>query len=221
MIEIYTPELRQQYADFLRTHRIVHGIGDKDAACTIAALNVAATGRVTDARPDCMSAVIHAWIIIIQDRMPLALLNSEAWIAAAIDAPGSGNDHDAERLAIIMDWMWDSLSLAQAAADAHGHGDTWRAMCELRTSDSAAGAARAAGAAGAVRAARAAGAAGAVRAARAAGAAGAAGAVRAARAAHAAGAADAAGAAADAADADVWEKLDPCGLLDRLNAVSA
>jgi hypothetical protein len=143
MIEIYTPELRQQYADFLRTHRIVHGIGDKDAACTIAALNVAATGRVTDARPDCMSAVIHAWIIIIQDRMPLALLNSEAWIAAAIDA--------------------------------HGHGDTWRAMCELRTSDSAARAARAAIAAR----------------------------------------------AAGVAGADVWEKLDPCGLLDRLNAVSA
>lgn len=138
LITEYTPEIRAKYAEFLHTHKLVHGVGTADSPCTIAALNIAATGIVTDERPACMSAVIHLWIIQIQDHMPLDMLNSEEWIAAAIDAPGTGNDHEKERISIIMDWMWRvGLQLLQQTADDRGYGDEWRAMCALRTEKAA------------------------------------------------------------------------------------
>ena len=33
--------------------------------------------------------------------------------------------------------MWAALESYQAQADRHGHGDTWRAMCEERTEEAA------------------------------------------------------------------------------------
>jgi len=110
------------------------GIGTEEAACSVAAINLALTGELTDTVPKCMSPAIGHWIIGIQDRMPDDVRNGAAWRDLLPLAAGTGRDHEPERLAIIMDWMWGTaLPLVQSVADARGFGTEWRAMCEQRT----------------------------------------------------------------------------------------
>ena len=227
-----TKDQEQAIADYINSHYLPSGIGTKDAACSIAAINIALTNTLTDTVPGCMSAVIGRWIITIQDAVPDAIRNSQAWKSLLPTAAGTGREREKERLGIIMDWMWrDVLSQVQGVADEGGYGQEWLTMCKLKTAraadaaacaaDAAAGAARAAGAAAcAADAADAADAAACVT-------------VRADRA--AADAADAAACAADAAagaatdaaagaatDADAaagaafWDKCDPAKLLVEL-----
>jgi hypothetical protein len=155
-----------------------------------------------------MSEGIGKWIIRVQDAMPHKMRNSKAWKGLLPLAAGTGRDHERERLALIMDWMFDIvLPYVQPIADAGGYGKEWRAMCKKRTPAAARAAWAAAGAAaGAAEAARAVD-----RAALAA--------------AWAAGAARAAALAAEAALASTlasgdpekaWKHFDPCGLLQKL-----
>jgi hypothetical protein len=130
------------------------GLGTKESACSIAAINLALTGRLTDKIPACMSKVIGHWIITVQDAMPDSMRNSKAWKSLLPLAAGTGKDRSPARLALIRDWVWtDVLPHIQQVADAGGFGDEWRALCEQRTP----AAAVAAGAAAAVDAAEAAG----------------------------------------------------------------
>jgi len=211
----HTPEIRSKLEHYLETHHLPRGIGNKESACSIAAINLVISGELTDDIPDCMSKVIGRATIVLQDAMPDETRNSaryKSWLPTAV---GTGREREQERLKILMDWMRGTvLPQSQALADENGFGDEWRAMCSERTDEAARVAADAADAAAdAVRAADAAAdAADAVRAAYA---------VRAADA--AADAADAAYAAADAAadaayaaDADFWEKVDPIGVLERM-----
>ena len=46
------------------------GMGDTENACTIAALNIALYGKLTDKTPDCASDVICKWVRLVQDAMP-------------------------------------------------------------------------------------------------------------------------------------------------------
>ena len=208
------------------------GLGDKHAACSIAAINLALTGRLTAEIPDCMSPVIGKWIIIAQDGMPDEMRNSPRWKAALPLAAGTGRSHEDERLAIILDWMWGTvLSTLQPLADERGFGLQWRHMTTERTAEAARAAlwaatwaAEAAVARAAESAARAAesaeSAAWAAWAARAAESAARA-AESAAWAAWAAWEAEWARAAeaAEAAWAEAWNRFDPCALLERLVAV--
>ena len=188
------------------------GMGDAHAACSIAAINLALTGRLTDDIPDCMSPVIGRWIIVVQDAMPDEMRNSPRWKAALPLAAGTGREHEKERIALILDWMWSVvLPTLQPLADERGFGPQWRHMTTERTAVAAESAAKAA------KAAKAAGAWAAEAAAEAA---------RAARAGEAwaaeAGAAEAARAAARAAweaRESAWNRFDPCALLERLIAV--
>jgi hypothetical protein len=175
-----------------------------------------------------MSRVIGRWIIRIEDRMPSSIRNSAAWRDLLPLAAGTGRAHEAERLALILDWMWGTvLPAVQPVADARGLGPAWRTMCEQRTPAAAEAAAHAAGVASVaamvsvadlrdagIRIAYAAAAAHAAHAADTAAAN--------ANAAAAAAAAAAAGAAAAAAVdyAGVWRTFDPVGLLRRLIAVT-
>lgn len=195
-----TPEQRQSITDYVASHSLMHGVGTAEAACTIASGNYAMTGVLTDDIPDCMSPVIGRWIIGIQDAMPLDRLNGPRWKGMIAGAFGTGREHEAERLKLIMDWMWTTvLPQAQPNADAGGFGPEWRAMCNLNTAKAARAAAKAAWeVAGAAQAARAA---------------------VAARAARAERAARAARAAAMAAAEAYWNAVDPEALLDRLIAV--
>jgi hypothetical protein len=210
------------------------GIGTAESACSVAAINLALTGELTDDVPDCMSSVIGRWVIGVQDRMPADIRNSGAWRELLPLAAGTGRSHEAERTAMVLDWMWGTaLPLVQPLADARGFGTAWRQMTTDRTAAKAAAAkaaatvtyATAATAANATYATYAAAAATYATAATAANAAYAA-ATAAANANAAYAAANAAYAAANAATADAaayadaWTTLDPIGLLRQLIAIT-
>lgn len=226
--------------DWLAAHpTLAVGVGSEESACSIAAINMALSGTLTDEVPPCMSLVIGRWIIGVQDAMPDEIRNSDAWRDLLPLAAGTGRTRESERLALVRDWLYGTaLPIVQPVADEHGFGEAWRTMCEQRTSETANAAIRDAIAAAysAVYAANAAySAASAVYAANAAAAADAARAAAnaAVSADNAADAADAASASADyaahavayarsadnAAD-DAWATFDPVGLLRRLIAVT-
>jgi hypothetical protein len=205
-----TQEQQTAIADYLATHVLPKGLGTAEAACSIAAINLALTGRLTDTVPDCMSPVIVRWIIRVQDAMPGDMRNSAQWKALLPLAAGTGRDASAEkrRLKIILDWMWKVvLPHLQPMADAGGLGEAWKHMTDEKTAAAAAAAAYAADAYAYAAAAYAADAADAA-------------ATYATYAAYATTtyAADAAAYAAAYADADAytWKHFNPCAVLAQL-----
>ena len=126
------------------------GLGDEESACSIAAINLALSGKLTDDIPDCMSKVIGKWIISVQDSMPDDMRNSAQWKSLLPLAAGTGRAKGKKRLAIILDWMWGTvLPTLQPLADKHGFGREWQAMTAERTEAAAWAAAEAAEAASA------------------------------------------------------------------------
>ena len=229
----YTTDHRLNLEAYLASHTLPKGVGNTESACTLAAINLAMSGRLTDEIPACMSEVLGRAAIQLQDAMPDEMRNSLRYKALIPDMPGTGRDQEKERLAILMDWMWGVvLPQLQHFADKRGFGDQWRRMCKDQTADAAAAAAAARATAYAAAAARATAYA-AVAAADAAADAAARAAARAADAYAADAAADAyaadaaadayaADAAADAyaadaaARADFWAAVDPIGVLERM-----
>lgn len=212
-----TKEQQAAIAAKVNSMTLPKGMGDKHNACSIAAINLALTGQMTDEVPACMSEVVGKWIIRVQDAMPNEMRNSAAWKSLLPLAAGTGRDHERERSAIMMDWIFDIvLPYVQPIADAGGYGEQWRDMCELRTREATRAADRA------VRAAARAAAEAALAAARAAAAAAWAAAWAADRAAdraaaEASRASGAAWAAEASGDSDAaWKHFDPCGLLQKL-----
>ena len=109
------------------------GLGTKEQACSLGALNLALTGMLTDEVPECMSVVIGRWVIRVQDMMLPADRDSAAWRGLLVLAAGTGRAHEPARIAIVMDWMWDALATRQSHADAHGFGEAWATMLRERT----------------------------------------------------------------------------------------
>ena len=158
MSDQYTIENRSKLEAYLATHSLPSGLGNEESACTLAAINLAITGKLTDEIPSCMSLVLGRITIRLQDVMPDQMRNSKRYKRLIPDMPGTGRERDTERLAVLMDWMWTVvLPQLQPIADKHGFGSAWRNMCEVKTLAAAEAAARAARAArAAVAAARAA-----------------------------------------------------------------
>jgi hypothetical protein len=202
----YTTDHRFNLEAYLATHTLPKGLGDTESACTLAAINLAMSGELTDDIPDCMSAVLGKAAIDLQDAMPNEMRNSQRYKSIIPDMPGTGRALEQERLSIMLDWMWSVvLPQIQPIADNGGFGVEWRLMCHDRTADAAARAADAARAAARAADARAYAAAYA--------------AVDAA--AHYAASYDARAYAADArayaaARADFWTTIDPIGVLERM-----
>lgn len=113
------------------------GIGTRESACSIAAINLALTGELTDKIPECMSAVIGDCIIALQDLMPKDIRNSLRWRSLLPLAAGTGREQEKERLDLILNWMWDNLKYAQPIANKYGFGEKWELMCEKRTEHTA------------------------------------------------------------------------------------
>jgi len=154
MTTLYTPEVRAKLEDYLSSHDLPSGLGDEESACSIAAINLALTGDLTDDIPDCMSEGLGRATINLQDSMPADMRNSDRYKAWLPTAAGTGRDHEQERLAALMDWMWGTvLPQLQGLADEKGFGEEWRKMCEQRTESAAKAAAGAAAAHAAVAAA--------------------------------------------------------------------
>ena len=114
------------------------GLGTRESTCSIAAINLALTGELTDTIPDCMSIVIGNWILTVQDTMPSAIRNSSEWKTLLPLAAGTGRTKEKERLALITAWMWDTvLPTLQPIANKNGYGIHWLLMTTERTSDAA------------------------------------------------------------------------------------
>ncbi len=137
---------RERIADYLRDRHIPTGIGTAESACSVAAINIALSGRLTDDIPGCMCPVIGRWMIVAQDAMPDDMRNSPEWRALIPLAAGTRNPGLEQRRAeIALDWLWSVvLPYHQRAADAGGYGDAWRRMCKERTEAAAAAAGEAA-----------------------------------------------------------------------------
>ena len=185
------------------------GLGTKEQACSIAAINLAMTGTLTDTVPECMSLVIGRWIISVQDQMPATIRDSAAWRELLVLSAGTGQEHESERVVLMLEWMWSALALVQPLADVMGYGVAWATMLSERTTAAATSAATSASASASKSAYAAAAASAATSAA-----------TYAYAAASAATDAAAATSAAAAAYAAAWTTIDPVGLLRRLVAVT-
>ena len=134
--ETFTREAQERLKQYLSRpgYIIPIGLGDKEAAGSVAAINLAISGTLTDDIPECMSQVIGKWVINVQDRMPEELRNSERWKTALVYAAGTGRDYEDERFDMLVRWMWTTvLPSVQPTADKHGFGEQWRHMCDTRT----------------------------------------------------------------------------------------
>ena len=190
---IFTDENRLKLQEYLATHELPSGIGTKESACSIAAINLAISGKLTDDIPPCMSLALGRATITLQDAIPHDMRNSERFKSLLPHMAGTGRDREQERADVLIDWMWSTvLPAIQHVADAGGFGNKWRRMCTERTlAYAGAAAARAAYAGAAAYAANA--------------------------------ASDAANAAANAAYAGAafWRNVDPIGVLERATFLGA
>jgi hypothetical protein len=134
MTHTFTPEHKAKLEQYLATHILPSGLGTKESACSIAAINLALSGKLTDDIPDCMSDVLGKATIRLQDAMPEEMRNSERYKALLLDMAGTGRKHEQERLAILMNWMWSVvLPKLQPIADKNWFGSKWQTMCNLKT----------------------------------------------------------------------------------------
>ena len=139
------PQQQEKISKIVNNMNLCVGKGTAESACSIAAINLALTGNLTDVIPDCMSAVIGKWIIGVQDAMPAEIRNSPEWKSLLPFAAGTGRDRESERLKIILDWIWDDvLPLVQPVANENGFGKEWEKMLTAKTLNAAADAALAA-----------------------------------------------------------------------------
>jgi hypothetical protein len=133
-----TQEQQEAIKQFVFTHHLPSGLGNKEEACSIAAINLALSGELTDMIPNCMSPVIGRWIIGVQDSMPDAMRNSDEWRGLLPLAAGTGREHEARRSEILLNWMWDVvLPELQPIADRGGYGIKWKAMTTEKTAAAA------------------------------------------------------------------------------------
>lgn len=136
MTAVFDAAARERLESYLATHELSVGVGSEKSACSIAAINLALSGRLDDYTPECSSPVACAWVVQVQDAMPAHIRNSSRWKAALVRLAGCGRDpeHERRRLSVITDWMWGVvLPRLQGIADAQGFGEEWRAMCEQKT----------------------------------------------------------------------------------------
>lgn len=125
-------------AAWLDQHPVLSvGVGTENSACSVAAINLALYGRLTDDIPECMSEVVGAWIIVVQDEMPAEIRNSDEWRSLLPLAAGTGRAHEAERRELVYQWMIDALERIQYVADKGGYGKPWAEA--IRVSRAAAG----------------------------------------------------------------------------------
>lgn len=131
-----TPEQIAKLHEMLSIDRHPHlarGLGTVAEPCTLAAVNLALTGVLTDNIPSCMSLRIGRFLVRVQDACPADLgRDHPRWRAAMVSCVGSGRDaaREAVRARLMVEWVWRKvLPVRQAQADASGFGPAWAAMC--------------------------------------------------------------------------------------------
>ncbi len=104
------------------------GVGTEKSPCSIAAINLALSGRLTDDVPECASPARCAFVIRLQDRLPAAIRDSAEWRAALPLLAGTrGMSEDLRP--ILIPWLWERLAdPAVIAAVPERALPAWRAM---------------------------------------------------------------------------------------------
>lgn len=125
-------EAQQSIRDFLKGYTLSRGVGNKKSACSIAAINLALDGRLTDTIPNCMSQVVGNWIIRVQDAMPDEIRNGDEWRNLLPFAAGTGRKSERARLEAILNGYWDLMPEGQEAADRFGIGIMWSNAVKTR-----------------------------------------------------------------------------------------
>jgi hypothetical protein len=138
MTQTFTQEHKAKLEQYLATHTLPSGLGTEESACSLAAINLALSGELTDEIPDCMSDVLGTATMVLQDAMPSEMRNSLRYKTLLPDMAGTGRKHEQERLAILINWTWSVvLPQLQPIANQHGFGSEWQTMCQLKTVASA------------------------------------------------------------------------------------
>lgn len=88
-IKNLSEEGKRKIAEYLKDNILPIGLGTYHNACSIAAINLALTGELTDSIPNCMDLAIGNWIISVQDSMPDHLRNSKEWKLLLPEAAGT------------------------------------------------------------------------------------------------------------------------------------
>ena len=102
-------------------YAIPHGLGTKEKACSIGAINIVLTGTLIDDIPDCMSAVIGSWILNVQDLISWHVRNSNEWKDLLVLAAGTGRCHEWECMAVLLDELWTALDKLDINLKSHSH----------------------------------------------------------------------------------------------------
>lgn len=115
-------EEKKRIEDFVMTHTLSRGLGTESEPCSIAAINYALSGNLSDVIPACMSPLIGRWIIEIQDSMPDAIRNSDEWRKLLPSAAGTTAplEVERERSQILLHWYFDCMEFCQGAANELG-----------------------------------------------------------------------------------------------------
>jgi hypothetical protein len=107
---------------------------DAENASSIAAINLALNGQNTVDIPESMSLVIGHWIGYFEIDLPSSIAQSKRWQDLMPFAAGTGRELETERLAMIFDWIWDTvMPIFQPVADSVGFGPQWQAAITLRS----------------------------------------------------------------------------------------
>ena len=103
---------RQRIRNYLKTNFLPVGMGNAHRACSIAAINLALNGELTDDVPRCMDTWLGNWIIGVQDNIPEDVRNSDAWKILLPYAAGTAIADFEERVKLTakrqstyMDWF--------------------------------------------------------------------------------------------------------------------
>lgn len=95
---------------------------------------------------ECVSPVIGAWIAPVHNALPLDISRGAwRWLVPLAVRAGRDPEHERQRLALIMDWVWGTvLPALQPLADSlrplggrPGFANEWRAMITERSVDAA------------------------------------------------------------------------------------
>jgi len=127
---------QQKVREFLATRTISSGMGSRESACSIASINLALTGTLTDKVPPLSSPVACAWVRIIQDHIPHDMRNSSSWkdeLLPQLATCGRKEADEQRRIDLIFAWMWTVLAKLQPLANRRGFGAEWRTMVREKT----------------------------------------------------------------------------------------
>lgn len=130
-----TEEQVGELKKYLKTHKLCMSLHDHDDnVCSMAAINIALTGRIADEIPECMSRVLGRWIIVTQDLYGDDMRNSQLWKELLPIAVTKGRELEAAQLVKLISLTFNEARVvARRPERMEGIEDEWADMIRLKT----------------------------------------------------------------------------------------